>query len=476
MTEVSSQKTGPATEDILIDVPMNDKDLAKSYGARPMYKDKKFVSWYIPKGRDVEPFAKWLPVAPGEGSMTLTQLMSSVKRAVSTGMPGRYWVTAEILQVSSTRHTYLELTDTDGGGAESAKARASIWASKSSIIDNFEKETGQKLSSGTRVMLQVEVDYHERFGLGLVVQAIDPRFTVGEMALRVAKIRGDLIRDGLYGLNKQLSAPKDFHRLVVLAPEQAAGLGDFRKVADLLQASGICEFTYVHSPFQGDSAMELMARKIEQIGIRMQSNEEGFDALVIIRGGGDKAGIYQLNDFMLASAVCRFPVPVLIGIGHERDETILNEVGNTAFATPSMVAQHIYNRIVQNVQLIREEKLRLHKASERLISIARQFANEEFVGLKQLSQEQISEARMLVDSTEKDIKHSSKALVVRARNVTKELMGQILHQDPSKIIGRGYIVAKDSANHVVADQAGIVEGDAIILRFRDGERSATVNN
>src|SRR5690606_10875306 len=140
-------------------------------------------------------------------------------------------------------------------------------------------------------------------------------------------------------MNRLLPPPREFTRVAVISPADAAGLGDFRSEADRLQSYGLCDFHYFHALFQGAGAEDSLVSTIAKL-FEQQKSRPLYDALVIIRGGGDKAGIYDVNKVRIARCVCRFPIPVLVGIGHERDTTILDEVANSRFATPSLAISH----------------------------------------------------------------------------------------------------------------------------------------
>ena len=173
-----------------------------------------------------------------------------------------------------------------------------------------------------------------------------PSYTLGDLAAKLARIRDRLVKEGLYDRNKGLTAPTDFVRVAVISPSTSAGLGDFRRETDRLQDAGLCDFTYYNATFQGTEAPSSIRTAVNEA--LAAHRQRPFDALVIIRGGGSVTDLAWLNDLELALLLCRSPVPVFTGIGHERDGTVLDEIAHRRFDTPSKVALHIASSIKDN--------------------------------------------------------------------------------------------------------------------------------
>jgi len=345
---------------ILLEVPFTEKEVAKSLGARWNPMEKK---WYVPDELEdrLSAFSKWLPLQTVTQSalssdaipanerakgISLSQLMMQVQGAMRQAFPGAVWVKAELANLNERRgHLYLELSETAESGQPIANCRAMIWQSQvKRLLERFALETGSALKAGQKVLLLAEVNFHEKFGFSLVIQDLDPSFTLGELEANLNKIRQQLIADKLYDLNKNQPFPKDFFRVAVIAPPNAAGLGDFRADADQLQAANLCEFKYIYSAFQGDRVEAEMLAAFEAFnGLH---NAKAFDALIIIRGGGAKLDLNPLNVYSLAKQIAQISVPVLTGIGHERDTTILDEVACMRFDTPSKVIAGIRQSIL----------------------------------------------------------------------------------------------------------------------------------
>lgn len=357
---------------IYLNVPFVEKDQAKSLGARWDGVSKK---WYIPDGfsGDEGVFAKWMyeqeptaqAVKTGKQSdatltsqlsaqhndnvkgSTLSSVLSQVQHSLRQRFPGAVWVIAEIANINTRRgHVYFELTENSASGQSLASCRAMIWQRDADrLLQKFSLETGAELAIGQKVLVLAEVSFHSQYGFSLVIQDLDPKYTLGELEQKLNNIRKSLIKQGIYHQNKRLTMPVDFFRVAVIAPPDAAGLGDFRADADVLQKGKLCEFKYFYSSFQGERAEGELLAAIDAVTSLSQTNP--YDVLVIIRGGGAKLDLSVLNIESVAIKLCTLKMPIFSGIGHERDNTIIDEIAHTRFDTPSKVVGYIKNQIVQ---------------------------------------------------------------------------------------------------------------------------------
>lgn len=347
--------------DIRIDlnVPYVEKEDAKALGAR-WDKDRKL--WYAPPGIDLASLLdRWLPkgftppeaevaTAPPETEKgtALIDLLAQVQVAVEGALPDSVWVRAEISELrGKSGHLYLHLAERNERGDVLAQAKAVIWKSRAAeITAKFEQATGEGLRTDIKILCLAKIRFDVLFGLDLIIEDVDPSYTLGDLAAKLARIRERLQREDLYERNKGLPAPTEFVRVAVISPETSAGLGDFRREIDRLQDAGLCAFSYFPATFQGiDAPSSIRTAVNEAVAAHRQ---RPFDALVIIRGGGAVTDLAWLNDLELARMVCRSPVPVMTGIGHERDNTILDEIAHRRFDTPSKVALHIIQTIRDN--------------------------------------------------------------------------------------------------------------------------------
>ncbi|WPH20795.1 exodeoxyribonuclease VII large subunit [Variovorax paradoxus] len=353
-----------------LDVPYRSKDAAKALGARF---DGSVKRWYVEAGVDLIAFSAWLPAgsAPGASSSThvaladtasagmatikkgipLSRLLNGVAAAVAQAFASGVWTLVEVNEASVRNgHVYLELSERDSAGQPIARARAMIWAGTASrILPDFEKATGAVIGAGIKLLVRAKPVFKAQYGLSLEIDAIDSEYTLGDLEARKKEIRARLQQEGVFDRNRRLSPPWDYRIVLVVAPQEAAGLGDFRKEAERLERFGICRFVYAHSRFQGEgAAREVVAAALA--ALRQLGEADRPDAIVIIRGGGAVNDLAWLNDYELARFICDQDIPVLTGIGHERDSTLPDEVAHTRFDTPSKVIGGIEQQILRRAR------------------------------------------------------------------------------------------------------------------------------
>lgn len=249
-----------------------------------------------------------------------------------------------------TGHWYLDVAERDTSGKVLAQARAIIWRRNAeTVVSHFARSTGAELAPGVKLLVRVHPEFHPQYGFSLHIDAIDPTYTLGELEAKRRQIRARLKSEGLFDGNRNLPPIWDYTRVLVLSPNNAAGLGDFQSEAERLENHGLCRFVYVHSRFQGEQApAEMIVALRSALEKWEQHTRSQPDAIVIIRGGGPANDLSWLDDYALTRFICNCPIPVLTGIGHERDNTLLDEVAHRRYDTPSKVIagieQHICRR------------------------------------------------------------------------------------------------------------------------------------
>lgn len=355
--------------------------------------------------------------AQGEG---LDVFLSRIGSALKTQLPGSYWVRAEVLKADSSKGNHLSLELASYDGAQGAKARAWIWSSNIKVVSRFEQSTGSTLKAGLKILFLCRVQFHPEFGLSLVIENIDPKFTLGDMEAKLQSIRERLRSLNEINNNRQLVKPIEFCHVAVVSPESAAGLGDFKTIANRLEKYNLCKFDYYPALFQGVNAVDSIVSAISQVVKNFKGGSK-YDALVIVRGGGDKAGLYQLNEIKIARCICRSPIPVLVGIGHERDSTILDEVANCRLPTPSLVASLIQENVVRNA---RDAKLHfelLVRSSQSISSFAKQELRDYRSSISLLSHQKLDSARRQIEEHNSRLVHTPNSLIQNARSKNEEL-------------------------------------------------------
>lgn len=402
-------------------VPFAQKDRVKALGARW---DSAQRQWYVPPRVDLAQFSSWLPAHPstealtsrdlveaaegavapaGPAGVSLSQLLAGVERAVSQAYREGVWTRVDVVNVTvRNKHVYLEVSERDESGAVIAQARAAIWARAAErIIPEFERATGAQLAPGIKLLVLAKPVFKAQYGFSLEIAGIDASYTVGDLEAQKRRIREQLKAEGIFERNRELEPPWDFSRVLVVAPQGAAGLGDFAAEADRLHAQRVCEFLYVHSRFQGNGAPgEILAALTT--GLERARGAQ-LDALIIIRGGGAVNDLAWLNDYELAKFICLCAVPVLTGIGHERDSTVLDEVAHRSFDTPSKVIAGIEKQVVQRA---RDAK----QAYEAIVVQAAHGAER---------------ARVASERLDSDVRASARATVSSARSETQSAMNQV---------------------------------------------------
>lgn len=255
------------------------------------------------------------------------------------------WVRCELLALNpGPRFVRVELIEHDEGGGKLAQASGGCWPGVHRRVEEGFAALGLRLEPGTKVLVKLGARLDANFGFRVEVLDVDPAFSLGDLKAKAEAIRRRLREAGLWDANRALSRPPDFRRVAVVSPPGAAGLGDFRSTAERLARAGLVEFAFLEAAFQTREAPERIVGALRDLYRECRAGR--FCAVALIRGGGAAADLAYLVDHKLAEAVCRMPVPVMTGIGHERDRTLLDEVACHACDTPSKVVEHIRATVV----------------------------------------------------------------------------------------------------------------------------------
>ena len=400
-------------------------------------------------------------------TLSLLELNGRVKSTLQFEMPDAYWVQAEISSISPSGqgHCYLELVQKDATGRNFlAKAKANIWRGTwLKLKPYFEAQTGETLKVGMKVLLQVTVTFHEVYGYSLVVQDIDPAYTMGDMARRRKEILEQLARDGVIGLNKELEIPALPHRIAVISSATAAGWGDFRNQLD----GNIYGFRFYVKLFpalmQGDDVERSVVSALNAVA----SRRDDFDLVVIIRGGGAVSELSCFDSYNLAFNIANFPLPVITGIGHERDDTVADVVAHTKVKTPTAAAEFIINRVFDTAS-------ELENLTRRMSDAITGRMNTENVRIERLSQKLPSLFAVLRARQEQLLE----TVWIRSVNGVRNLLTSHTHKleildktlaaaDPAVILKRGYSLTR-AGGRVVKSASDLKKGDRLTTVFADG--------
>ena len=426
-------------------------------------------------------------------SLSLTELNELVRQALELTMPSPFWVRAEIAEcrVAANGHCYMELVEHDEAtGQIRSKARANLWRSTYAFLrPRFERETGQRLQAGLQVLLEVQVSFHPQFGYALTVSDIDPTFTLGDAARRRREILRQLEEDGVLRMNQELSLPRPIRRVAVVSSATAAGYGDF---CHQMEGARVPILTRLFpATMQGEN---VEASVIEALN-RIDAERGEWDAVCIIRGGGATTDLGGFESYLLAANVAQFPLPVITGIGHERDETVIDLVAHTRLKTPTAVAafliaqwqecfdevQDMERRLQSAVkariseaqlQLSQTDKRLLHATAQRLLSARRQLAG--------LNGALSSSAVRQVSSRQAFLKLSAQRLTTAAADLLREQHHRLdltekalTLADPAHILRRGYSITRRDGK-AVRSAADLKPGDRITTTLSQGEITSTI--
>ncbi len=445
------------------------------------------------------------------GKLTLTELQLIIKDSLFIALPEMYWVIAEISEIKEnySGHCYLELVEKHPEEQSiRARVRAVIWNSRYRFLRSFfENATGETLREGIKVLVRVKVDYHEIYGLSLVINDIDPAFTIGEMAMIRQQILRRLTEEGVLNMNKDIRFPAVPQRIAIISSKNAAGYTDFMKHLTDNSFGYVFYTLLVETPMQGSETEPGVLRAFERIA----GFTDKIDVVVIIRGGGSQTDLSWFDNYNIAYYVTQFPVPVITGIGHEKDLSVTDIVANKALKTPTAVADFLVecmneaenhlldmsSRIADtSAGILEEAKKRIDSCRVKLIPLARVMLS----GLKeQLSftiiemintgKEYILKAALLPANQHSRLSAASKALlsansneIVRRRTKLESSSGKFTGQmgtrlaalenslkmlDPVNVLKRGFTITSRDGR-IIRSKSELKDKDLISTRFSDG--------
>ncbi|MBF9222013.1 exodeoxyribonuclease VII large subunit [Hymenobacter ruricola] len=383
----------------------------------------------------------------------LADLLARVRQALQQQLADSYWVVAEVAELTAPRfvgaHCYLTLTEqtTDGRGTPlKAQARATLWSQRyQQLAPAFERATGQPLRPGLKLLLRVQVRFHEQYGLSLDVVAIDPSYTVGELALLRLKTLRQLEEKGLLERQKLLALPLAPQRLAVISSPTAAGFQDF--VQQLREAPYDFALTLFPAAMQGDEAPASIRAALD--GVRARRGQ--FDAVVIIRGGGSRTDLLAFDEYGLAAAIGAFPLPVLTGIGHERDEAVADLAAHRALKTPTAVAAFLVDRLARL-------EAALLGYGEQVVALARHQLSQRHARLDHLGGRSRYAAHRQLDAARDALRERARQATLGPREQLRQLgtsLARFRHQLP-----------RAARRRLAREQRGLRQrGRALLSRF-----------
>lgn len=401
-------------------------------------------------------------------AITLIELNRRIGRTLAAA-PGmsNVWITAETSDLRcSGAHCYMELVQKDDNGTPVARCRAVIWGSNYSRLDAaFFSATGSRLRSDMKIMVCVSVSFHAVFGLSLVINDINPAYTVGDLARKRAEIIARLRADGVFDLNRNLAWSLTPQRIAIISAPGAAGYGDF--VRHLHSNSRRLRFstTLFEATMQGEHTSESVIDALD----RIMEHVDDFDCVVVIRGGGAVADLASFDDYDLAFNIAQFPLPVIVGIGHDRDVTVLDYVANTRVKTPTAAAEALIKRLGEALDAVLDTGNSIQSGIREAISGARQQLAYYRGVLPALAENVLERSRRAVGPETAAIIAGTIRSRIESRRLRLNALAEILDAlSPEATLRRGYSITRIDG-HAVTDSRTLRAGSVITTTFADGQ-------
>jgi len=372
-----------------------------------------------------------------------------VRDAIETELPDEYWVEAELSECRERGgHCYMELIEKDETtNTPVARASAKCWRQTWQMVQPyFERTTGQPLRTGLKVLIRVYAQFHEAYGFSWIVTDIDPTYTLGDMARKRQEIIRQLKEEGVFDLQRELRIPLFAKRIAVISAAGAAGYGDFCRQLEENEYGFRFSITLFPATMQGEQVEASVIHALNQI----YESVHDFDVVCILRGGGATADLSGFDTLALAENVAQFPLPIITGIGHERDESILDMVSNTRVKTPTAAAA----LLVDNLRQVLE---RINLAQQRLSMVGRLF----------------SEARHRLDLLQQRLPVAIERRLTNQKHRISQIELKLQGFDPQILLSRGYSITLKSGK-AVRDPKMLRPGDEIETRVEKGTFKSTV--
>jgi exodeoxyribonuclease VII large subunit len=452
-----------------------------------------------------------------EESLTLLELNQQIKEGLKNYLPKSYWVIAEISEIKINRrgHCYLDLIEKDElDDRIVAKARGIIWSSIFRMLQPyFESTTGKELTQGLKILVSVSVEFHELYGLSLNIHDIDPTYTLGELAKKRLETIKRLEDEGIFNMNKELTLPSVPQKIAVISSDTAAGYKDFMEQLSH-NPYGYVFYTKLFSAYmQGDQAQESIINALEKI----YQHEDIFDIVTIIRGGGAQSDLSCFDLYELAANVAQFPMPVVTGIGHEKDESVVDLVANTKQKTPTAVADFIVNQAYnfeQELFQLRDQFIRnvdnfINLENQKLISIShkvvptvnnklakaksqisllsskintynryfiekrKKYLKHQHHRIDSISRGVFKQVYLYLDIYKQNLKTSVKTYLSNKKKMIENFESANRYLDPYNILKRGFSITR-SGDKIIKHPDDVKEGDKIETILSTGKLESVI--
>lgn len=404
---------------------------------------------------------------------SLLELNQAIRGTINNRLPYRYWIRAEIseMQLNRNGHCYLEFIEKDNSNrAIIAKSRGVIFSTNYALLKSyFEEQTETSFQAGIKILVEISVDFSEIYGMSLRVWDIDPTFTLGDMARKRAEILHRLEEEGVLNLNKELEMPLISQRIAVISSASAAGYGDFCNQLNN-NSFGFSFYTKLFPAImQGERTESSIIEALDKI----YAHAELFDVVVLIRGGGATSDLNSFDSYLLAANCAQFPLPIISGIGHERDETVIDYVAHTRVKTPTAAAALLIEHLTQVYgELISIE--------QKITSLVNSNSQQKHNHLNSLVQRVIDITNFKIHSHENNLKTLELSLVtsVNRFSINKKHELELAEQyvklvSPKNILKKGYALVLKKGK-ITKTSKGLEEGENLQIQMADGTFNVTV--
>ena len=411
---------------------------------------------------------------------TLRQLNLMVRDAIAMQLPDEYWVEAELSECRERGgHCYMELVEKDdNNNTPVARASAKCWRQTWQMMQPyFERTTGQSLRAGLKVLVKVYAQFHEAYGFSWIVTDIDPTYTLGDMARRRQEIIRQLKEEGVFDLQRELHISPFAKRIAVISASNAAGYGDFCRQLEDNEYGFRFSVQLFSATMQGELVESSVISALNDVYSQSQQltaqGQQPYDVVVIIRGGGATADLSGFDTLALAENVAQFPLPIITGIGHDRDESILDMVANTHVKTPTAAATLLIDHLAQTLRRIEEAQNRLTMYIHQRISSYQVRLSNIAVLIPNLALQTVANAHHRIDLLESRIPIAIERRITNQKHLLEQLSIKLQSFDPQILLSRGYsITLKDG--HAVRDPQQLKPGDTLETRVEKGTIKSTV--
>jgi len=428
-------------------------------------------------------------------ALTLLDLTQLVRNRLRREFPDTYWISAEISECKEhfSGHCYLELVQKrDNSEALCAKARATIWANTwVNLKPAFEQQTGVRLQAGQKIMAEVAVDFHELYGFSLVIRDIDPTYTIGDLSLRRQQVIRQLTEDGVFELNKELEWPVLPKRIAVISSPSAAGYEDFMDQLHHNELGIPFHTDFFAATMQGDAAAASIIDALNAV----QASGEEFDVVVIIRGGGATTDLRCFDEYELCYYCAQYPLPLLTGIGHDRDSSVLDLVAHTSVKTPTAAAEHLIDCVSTEAYRLDANLDKLQQSATQLLDAYKRKLQTNTERLRRNTSEGIHRANVQVERNQAELYRRANQLVLVRKQDAESKATRLSHRvqtlmelqkhrltllesrletfSPEIMIKRGFSLTLHQGK-ILKSVQGLKPGTELQTRLKDGTIYSTI--